>query len=102
MKQQSYFTRLDKIIIIFALIGAILLGLCIFSGCSGNIGYNKQVADLNYKFTRAIIRFADGDMEVEIRSWCDYDDSDMVQITATDGTVYYTHGSNIILICDND
>ena len=89
------------------LVVAIVLALAVvvslaLTGCSSNIGYNKQVADLNYKFTRAIIRFADGDMEVEIRSWCDYDDSDMIQITATDGTVYYTHGSNIILICDND
>lgn len=89
------------------LVVAIVLALAVMvslalTGCSGNIGYNKQVADLNYKFTRAIIHFADGDMEIEIRSWCDYDDSDMVQVTATDGTIYYTHGSNIILICDND
>ena len=89
------------------LVVAIVLALAVvvslaLTGCSSNIGYNKQVADLNYKFTRAIIRFADGDMEIEIRSWCDYDDSDMVQVTATDGTIYYTHGSNIILICDND
>lgn len=99
MNKHPYLT----VILAFALIGAIIFGIGFLStGCSSNIGYNKQVADLNYKFTRAIIRFADGDMEVEIRSWCDYDDSDMVQITATDGTVYYTHGSNIILICDND
>ena len=101
MKQQSYFTRLDKIIIVFALIGAILLGLCIFSGCNSNIGYNKQLIDLNYKYTRAIIRFADGDMEIAVQSWCDYEDSDMIQVISTDGTVYYTHGTNVILIADN-
>ena len=100
MKQQSYFTRLDKIIIVFALIGAILLGLCVFSGCNSNIGFNKQILDLNYQYTRAVIRFSDGDMEIRIKSWNDYDDSDMIQITATDGTVYYTHGSNVILIAD--
>ena len=99
MNKHPYLT----VILAFALIGAVILGIGFLStGCSSNIGYNKQVADLNYKFTRAIIRFADGDMEVEIRSWCDYDDSDRIQITATNGTVYYTHGSNIILICDND
>lgn len=84
------------------LVVLILVFACSSLACSGTVGFNKQIADLNYKFTRAIIRFADGDMEVRIRSWCDYDDSDMIQITATDGTIFYTHGSNIILICDND
>lgn len=91
-------TKITAIILVVL----ILVCACAFLACNGTVGFNKQVADLNYKFTRAIIHFADGDMEVEIRSWCDYDDSDMVQVTATDGTIYYTHGSNIILICDND
>ena len=91
-------TKITAIILVVL----ILVCACASLACSGTVGFNKQVADLNYRFTRAIIHFSDGDMEVEIRSWCDYDDSDMVQVTATDGTIYYTHGSNIILICDND
>jgi hypothetical protein len=87
------------------LVVAIVLALAVvvslaLTGCSSTIGYNKQLADLNYKYTRAVIRFADGDMEITVQSWCDYDDSDMIQVISTDGTVYYTHGSNVILICD--
>ena len=98
MNKHPYLT----VILAFALIGAIILGIgSLSTGCSSNIGYNKQLIDLNYKYTRAIVRFADGDMEIAVQSWCDYDDSDMVQVISTDGTVYYTHGSNIILIADH-
>ena len=86
-------------IVSIVIIVVIIAGIAVAYGCGG---FNRQLADLNYKFDHAIIHFADGDMEIEIKSWCDYDDSDMVQVTAVDGTVYYTHGANIILICNND
>ena len=59
-------------------------------------GCNKQIVDLNYKFDKAHILLGDEAKEVSIKSWNDYENSDMVQITTTDGDVYLTHSSNII------
>ena len=62
----------------------------ILSGCS-----NKQTIDTNYSSKKAII---EGIGEVSIESWNDYlNSSDMVQIVTTDGTVYFTHSSNVII-----
>lgn len=58
-------------------------------------GCNAQIVDLNYTFNKAII---EGVGEIEVSSWCDYQDSDMVQVTAKDGTVYLTHSSKVLLI----
>ena len=58
-------------------------------------GYNKQIIDLNYKFDKAYI---EGIGEIEIKNWNDYENSDMIQVIANDGTVYLTHSSNVILI----
>ena len=58
-------------------------------------GCNEQIVDLNYTFTKAQI---EGVGTIEIKSWRDYDNSDMIQVTATDGTVYLTHSSNVILM----
>lgn len=63
------------------------------TGC----GYNKQLIDLNYKFDKAYI---EGIGEINIKSWNDYENSDMVQVIANDGTVYLTHSSNVILVSD--
>lgn len=64
------------------------------SGC----GYNKQIIDLDYSFNKAII---EGVGEINIKSWRDYDNSDMVQVTSKDGKVYLTHSNNVILVYDN-
>lgn len=84
MKQKT------KNIIMTLVIIVVMSAICI-AGC----GYNKQVFDLNYKFDKAII---EGIGEVSIKKWNDYENSDTVQIVTTDGTVYYTHSSNVILI----
>lgn len=74
----------------------LLIALLFLTGC------NAQIIDLNYKFNRAYIELPDGTVEVEVLTWKDYEDSDMVQVTAVDGTIYYTHGSKIILINDEE
>lgn len=79
---------MKKKIIIISLILATAL-----TGC----GYNKQLIDLNYKFDKAYI---EGIGEINIKSWNDYENSDMVQVIANDGTVYLTHSSNVILMSD--
>ena len=58
------------------------------------VGCNRQIIDLNYSFNKAVI---EGVGEIEIKSWTDYENSDMIQITGIDGTVYLTHSSNVIL-----
>lgn len=74
----------------------LLIALLFLTGC------NAQIIDLNYKFNRAYIELPDGTVEVEVLTWKDYEDSDMVQVTTVDGTIYYTHGSKIILINDEE
>ena len=76
---------MKRAIPIILLVGALL------TGC----GYNKQIIDLNYSFTKAYI---EGIGTIEIKNWNDYENSDMVQVIGTDGTVYLTHSSNVILM----
>jgi hypothetical protein len=58
--------------------------------------------DTAYSFTEAVIFRSDGEQWVTIKSWRDYENSDMIQITLEDGTVYLTHSSNVILISPKD
>ena len=62
----------------------------LMTGCS----YNRQIIDVDYKYTRAVIKEL-GD--VEVTSWRDYEDG-MVQLKDKNGRVYYTHGSNVIFM----
>jgi hypothetical protein len=73
------------------LVAAIMVAFSI-SGC------NKQIIDLNYKFDKAYIVLGEEVKEVSIKSWNDYEASDMVQINTTDGDVYLTHSTNVILV----
>ncbi len=75
---------MKKKILLIALISGAML-----TGC------NKQILDTNYTFTKAII---DGVGKVEIKSWNDYEQSDMVQVTDKNGVVYLTHSSNVVLM----
>lgn len=80
---------------IFVVLICIALIFCL-TGC--NVGYNKQVVDLNYNFSHAIIFLPNGEkIEGKVQSWNDYDQSDMMQVKI-DGTVYLTHSSNVILM----
>lgn len=80
---------------IIAFVLAVALFACLLTGC----GYNKTVFDVNYRFNYAYISMPDGScVEGEVKSWMDWDDSDMVQVIFSDGTVYFTHSSNVVLI----
>lgn len=65
-------------------------------------GCNRQIVDLNWDFRRAVVRdgFCNLSGTVNIKSWRDYDQSDMVQITTDKGQVILTHSTNIILLRD--
>lgn len=71
--------------------------LCIFGLCTIMLtGCNKQMLDLDYAFKEAYI--VDTGETINIKSWRDFDNSDMIQFTDTDGKVYMTHSSNVILM----
>lgn len=62
-------------------------------------GCNKTVFDTTYTFNYAFVSLPDGScVDGPIRAWKDWEDSDMLQVTFSDGTVYYTHSSNIVLV----
>lgn len=71
-----------------ALIGLTIVGI-LLTGC------NRQVVDFNYEFTRAQV---DELGEIEITSWKDFENSDMVQFTDKFGRVYLTHSSKVIFM----
>lgn len=69
----------------------------IFGACAILLtGCNYQAFDLNYEFNEVYI--IDTGNTIKIKSWVDYSDSDMIQFTDTDGKVYFTHSSNVILM----
>ena len=62
---------------------------------------NRQVFDVKWKFSKAYVRISDSQTEeVKVKSWRDYSNSDMVQVTSEDGKTYLTHSVNIILVAE--
>lgn len=55
---------------------------------------NRQIIDTTWAYKYADIQ---GIGTVEIVSWNDYENSDMLQFKAKDGTVYLTHSANVVL-----
>lgn len=73
----------------------LIVALILLAGC------NADLIDTTYHFDRAYITLPDGGViEGDVYKWKDYNESDMVQVTLTDGRTYYTHGSNIVLIAE--
>lgn len=66
----------------------IILTCLILAGC------NRQIIDTTWAYKYADIQ---GVGTVEVASWTDYENSDMIQVKAKDGTVYCTHSVNVIL-----
>lgn len=62
--------------------------------CLSLIGCNRTLVDTTWVYKYADIQ---GIGTVEITSWTDYENSDMIQVKTIDGTVYLTHSANVIL-----
>lgn len=84
-------------IIILCIIGTIvgfiintISDLSLFSG-------NKTLTDTNYKFNKALISFNNEIIEIDVRSWKDYD-GEQIQIIGEDGNIYLVSSFNTILI----
>ena len=60
---------------------------------------NAQVFDFNYEFEK--VHLVSEHKCIEIKSWKNFDDSDMVQLTLKDDTVVLGHSNEIVLIKDN-
>lgn len=73
------------------ILGAVLT-MTILSGCG-----NKSLLDTKWTFDKANIKIGDVYETVSIKSWKDYEDG-IVQVVSTDGAVYLTHQTNVVLI----
>lgn len=75
--------------ILLTMIGLSLL----FNGCG-----NMDIVDWHWTFNKARIKVNDNKWEeVNVKSWHDYDGSDMIAIETKD-RVYVTHSMNVVLI----
>lgn len=67
------------------------LVLALLAGC------NRTVLDTKWKFKSATVVLGDSVRTYEVAKWTDFENSDMIQFTDTDGVVHMTHSSNVIL-----
>ena len=56
---------------------------------------NYQLFDTNYTFTNAYVKIGEEWIDVEIKSWTDYE-GEQIQITLLDGTVMVVNSNNCI------
>ena len=83
--------RTFKIILIVMML---IVGLVTFSACG-----NRQVGiDTAQSFNKAYIKLGDEWQTITVKAWRDFDNGDEIQVVASDGTVYLTHYSNMILV----
>lgn len=79
---------------IIALIMLLSITVLVLSSCG-----NRQVGfDTAQSFNKAYIKLGDEWQTVTVKAWRDFDNGDEIQIVASDGTVYLTHYSNMILV----
>lgn len=90
---------MKKLIVVALLVMmCLILAGCGTTGSSGDGIYNKTLFDTKYSFKTAYVALPDGSMiKGTVKSWMDWDDSDMLQVTLDNGHTYYTHSMNIIL-----
>lgn len=60
---------------------------------------NMDIIDTNYTFDKCITYIGGEKLEIEIKTWQDYD-GEQIQIEAKDGTIYLLSMNNTILIKD--
>lgn len=85
---------MKKIILVCMLVMMVV----VLASCS--VG-NRQVGmDTIQTFDRYKIVIGDDVIEGTIKTWRDFDDSDVVQIMDSNGTVYLTHYRNALIVRD--
>lgn len=78
------------------LIGALLLSSLLLVGCEGG---NRQIFDTKWEFRKAIIFMGNDTIEVNVKSWKDYDDT-TIQVTDINDKTYLTDLKNVILLSE--
>ena len=74
----------------------IVLVICfVFLASCGN---RKVGIDIYQSFNKAYVNVGGEWKELSIKSWRDFSEGDEVQIVTTNGEVYLTHYSNMILV----
>ena len=66
----------------------LILASLILAGC------NRTLVDTTWAYKYADIQ---GVGTVQVASWRDYENSDMIQVSSTDGNTYLTHSVNVVL-----
>lgn len=83
------------VMVILIIVG--MFGFAIFKGIYARTVGNKISVDMNYTFKKAIVYLNNEKIELNVKSWNDYD-GEQIQIVTEDGKVYLTSTFNTILI----
>ena len=82
---------MGKKLLCLLVVALVILSALSLTGC------NRQIVDLHYNFTYAMVSMPDGTIvSGKVDSWRDYSDSDAIQVTI-DGKTYYTFLGNVVL-----
>ena len=77
------------------IIAILVIAMVTLSACS--LG-NRQIGlDTAQTFDSFKILFGDQVIEGRIKTWRDFDDSDVIQITDTNGNTWLTHYMNVLM-----
>lgn len=96
---------MDNHPVVFIVIVCVLILALVVGGYYG-YGYlkngvfngNRQVVDTIWGYEYGIVRLANGEIiEGKVKSWRDFDESDMLQITFVDKGTYLVHSVNASL-----
>ena len=83
---------MNKKVILLVLV--LILSVFILSSCG-----NRQVGiDTNQNFNKAYVNLGGEWQLISVKAWQDFKQGAEVQIIASDGTVYLTHYSNMVLV----
>ena len=83
---------MNKKVILLVLV--LILTVVILSSCG-----NRQVGiDTNQNFNKAYINLGGEWKLITVKAWRDFENGDEIQVVASDGTVYLTHYSNMVLV----
>ena len=72
--------------------------VCLFILSSCHVGNRQTGMDTIQTFDRYIIEIGGDVYKGNIKSWRDFENSDVVQVVSTNGEVYLTHYSNAMLV----
>ena len=80
--------------------GILFCGIVIVTKITGKHHWNKDTGvDIHQEFTVAYVDFGNHEVrKINIASWRDFDDSDQLQFTDTEGRTYLTGCNRCVLV----